>query len=230
MKYKTISSFREEYYGREENNLDRFIVAQNQKNGDKTTYEVALSEIQEGKKQGHWMWFIFPQLRGLGKSWNSNFYGLDNLTDARRYVENHLLCSRLCAISNALSALKTCDPISVFGYTDTKKLHSSMTLFKDTYYMSEIATFVLKKYFKGIEDERTKRMMHYVNINELAVDIRALIDPFDDFSRRRFSEKFPNAQSPRIEPTKENLFASEEFYIEKAKEWCVKNNIGYFFR
>ena len=104
--------------------LERFIKAQN------NTYEEALNEIKAGKKRSHWIWFIFPQIKGLGFSHMSQFYGIENIDEAREYLANPVLGTRLVEISEALLNLQENDPAVVMGGSpDDMKLQSSMTLF-----------------------------------------------------------------------------------------------------
>jgi len=238
-KYKTINAFNEEYFSKPENNMQRFLDAQNKVVGNSTVFQQAIEELAMGRKVNHWMWFIFPQLRGLGESYNSNFYGLDNLTDAGRFLDNDELRMRIIKCFNTILNLETNDPVSIFGSIDAQKLLSCATLFSYTYSdfpmydtASSCGRKVLQKFFNGQEDNITLKLMKCVNVNELAVYLRALIDPFADFASAELSRRFEDINVPNgyIEPTQENLFAPEEFYIEKAIDLCNKNNIGYFRR
>ena len=128
--------------------LDRFIDAQ------KEDYDIAFREISIGRKRNHYMWYIFPQIKGLGRSSTSKFYGIDGLEEARDYMENEYLRNNLVNISSKLLELETDNPIDIFGHTDSKKLKSSMTLFE---LVSDNTVFsqVLEKYFNGQRDELT---------------------------------------------------------------------------
>lgn len=129
-------------------NLDRFIKAH------KEDYEQALKEIKNGRKLTHWMWYIFPQITGLGMSETAKYYEIKSLEEAKAYLNNELLKSHLIEISNALLELYTNNPIEVFGDVDSLKLKSSMTLFS---YVSdnEIFNKVIDKYFNGNKDLKT---------------------------------------------------------------------------
>ena len=133
--------------------LNRFIMAQSR------DYDRALSEIRAGRKRSHWIWYIFPQLKGLGMSSTSEFYGIDGLGEAKAYMENALLRERLLEISGALLTLDSNDASSVMGYPDDLKLRSSMTLFAEA--APECAVFqqVLDKFFGGEKDRSTLRML-----------------------------------------------------------------------
>lgn len=135
------------------NDVSRFIKAQ------ENMYETALAEIRNGKKESHWIWFILPQLRGLGHSYNSTYYGIDGLEEARIYLNDSILSSRLCEIVDVLLSLQTDDPESIFGELDALKLKSSMTLF-DAILPNDIFLQVLDKFFQGKKDYRTLSMLN----------------------------------------------------------------------
>ena len=128
--------------------LDRFIKAQ------ENTYLVALKEIKNGRKQSHWMWYIFPQIKGLGMSETSRYYGIDGEEEAKAYLDNEILESRLREITSELLKLNIDNPVDIFGTIDAMKLKSSMTLFD---YVSDYKIFsqVLNKYYNGEIDEKT---------------------------------------------------------------------------
>ena len=130
------------------NNLNRYIEAQSY------NYERALKEIKNGKKESHWMWYIFPQIKGLGFSATSKFYEIQSIDEAISYLDNEILGSRLIEISNELLKLKTNNPIEIFGEIDSLKLKSSMTLFA---YISDNDIFnqVLEKYYNNELDQNT---------------------------------------------------------------------------
>lgn len=136
---------------KEDYNLDRFIEAQDD------DYSIALREVKNGRKLTHWMWYIFPQITGLGMSETAKYYEIKSLDEARAYLNNELLKSHLIEISNALLELYTNDPVEVFGDVDSLKLKSSMTLFS---YVSdnEIFNRVIDKYFNGNKDLTTIRI------------------------------------------------------------------------
>ena len=129
--------------------LDRFVKAQS--NG---VYEQALKEIKSGKKYAHWMWFIFPQIKGLGKSANSEYYGLDGLREAELYYNHPILGQRLVEACQATIDANVKQIEILFGYIDSMKLKSCVTLF---YLITRDNTFkmVLDKYFEGDLDKKT---------------------------------------------------------------------------
>lgn len=131
------------------NNLTRFIKAQ------AGVYETALKEIKSGKKRSHWMWYIFPQIKGLGFSETTRFYAIKDLEEATNYFHHPVLGKRLVEISSELLNLTTNDAAAIFGSVDSMKLKSSMTLFsllKDT---DPVFQKVLDKYFGAMKDEKT---------------------------------------------------------------------------
>ena len=139
--------------------LDRFKKAQEE------DYPYALQEIKAGRKRSHWIWYIFPQLKGLGFSSMSDYYGIDGRAEAQAYIADPLLRARLVEISEALLALESHNPTLVMGYPDDLKLKSSMTLFLlaaecDSKYEKEAQAFkaVLEKYFGGEMDCQTVEM------------------------------------------------------------------------
>lgn len=129
-------------------NLDRFIKAQ------ENDYETALNEIENGHKQSHWIWYIFPQLQGLGFSSMSQYYGIKDEEEAIDYMNHPVLREHLLKISQALLSLDCSDPVRVMGYPDNLKLQSSMTLFS---IVSKEPVFqkVLDKFYDGQEDQAT---------------------------------------------------------------------------
>lgn len=105
--------------------LDRFVVAQS---SETDGYSAALKQVQLGRKTGHWIWYIFPQLKGLGKSETSEFFGIDGMKEAKAYLDHSILGHRLIEISKALLALDTRNGFEIF-YRDAKKVKSCMELF-----------------------------------------------------------------------------------------------------
>ena len=136
-----------------EYDVSRFVDAQ------KRDYEIALSEIKSGKKYSHWIWYIFSQLRGLGKSWASNFYGVENLDEAKAILDDSYLGKNLREICTVLLELDESNPTVIFGRPDDMKLKSSMTLFKYASPNEVIFKKVLEKYFNSCEDKRTVKML-----------------------------------------------------------------------
>ena len=136
------------------NNLLRFLEAQNE------DFEIALKEIKNGRKTSHWMWYIFPQIKGLGQSETSKYYAIKDRREAQDFLHHDILGSRLVEISNALLTLRTNDPVKVFGHIDSVKLKSSMTLFSLIENSNPVFQEVLDKYFDGEKDENTIQLFN----------------------------------------------------------------------
>ena len=138
------------------NSLERFLDAQ------KHMYERALKEIRNGKKRTHWMWYIFPQLRGLGRSKMSYVYGINGIEEAKAYLEHPVLSARLIEITETLLAHKGKDIYDIMGDIDAMKLKSSMTLF--ALVSKEHSPFhqVLENFYDGEIDENTPKKLNMV--------------------------------------------------------------------
>lgn len=135
------------------NDLERFLKAQEK------DYEQALNEIKSGRKIGHWIWYIFPQISGLGFSSTSKYYSIKDKNEAVEYLKNKTLKNRLIEICEALLSLESDDATYVMGYPDDLKLKSSMTLFDE---VSDIDVFkkVLDKFYNGEKDEMTISLLN----------------------------------------------------------------------
>lgn len=132
--------------------IERFIEPQ------KTSYAIALEEVRNGRKVSHWMWYIFPQLRGLGQSNIAWYYGIEDLEEAKAYLTHPVLGQRLREITQTALELSETDPMKVFGWPDNMKLRSCMTLFAQ---ISEDDLFArtLDKFFGGQEDSITLELL-----------------------------------------------------------------------
>lgn len=133
-------------------NLERFVEAQEE------SYEIAMNEIKKGRKRSHWMWYIFPQINGLGHSSTAQYYAIQGRAEAEAYLAHPVLSKRLLEISEELLKIESDDASVVFGYPDDLKLKSSMTLFS---LISKKTVFkrVLDKFFDGEIDERTVELL-----------------------------------------------------------------------
>jgi uncharacterized protein (DUF1810 family) len=133
--------------------LKRFLDAQER------DYRTALSEIQNGRKQSHWIWYIFPQIQGLGLSGTSQFYAIANLQEAKDYLANPVLGARLTEICAELLKLDTRNATEVLGRPDDMKVRSSMTLFAEADPANPIFQQVLDTFFHGAKDEKTLEIL-----------------------------------------------------------------------
>ena len=129
-------------------NIRRFLDAQ------EGVYAIALQELRDGRKRSHWMWYIFPQLKHLGHSSNSKYYGLSGIEEARAYLGDPVLAYRLREVCGAILSLPIDDAKEVLGGIDSRKLRSSMTLF-DMVSPNDVFADVLNKFFDGRKDRRT---------------------------------------------------------------------------
>jgi uncharacterized protein (DUF1810 family) len=130
--------------------LRRFVDAQ-----DGGVHERALAELRAGRKRGHWMWFVFPQIAGLGSSPTAQHYAIADLDEARRYLADPVLGPRLRECAQAVADLGTTDAVGVLGPVDALKLHSSMTLFAHADPDEPVFRAVLDRYYGGALDEGT---------------------------------------------------------------------------
>ena len=131
--------------------LERFVRAQD----DGGTYEAAVAELRSGRKRGHWMWFVFPQVAGLGSSPMAQQFALSGLDEARAYLAHPVLGPRLAEAARALTGLPGGDPVAVLGPVDALKLRSSMTLFARAAGGEPVFADVLAQYYGGAEDPAT---------------------------------------------------------------------------
>jgi uncharacterized protein (DUF1810 family) len=136
------------------NSLERFVEAQEK------MYSRAIEEIQNGKKRSHWMWYIFPQLRGLGRSSMAHVYGISGLEEAIAYLKHPWLSGRLYELCVALLHHKDKSAYEIFGDIDAMKLKSSMTLFALTSEDYTIFDQVLEQFFDGEMDEVTVNLIN----------------------------------------------------------------------
>ena len=131
--------------------LARFVDAQDAGR----TYDSAIAELRAGSKRGHWIWFVFPQVEGLGMSPTSQLFGVRGLAEARAYVAHPVLGPRLVAAARAVADLSGDDPVAVLGSIDAVKLRSSMTLFAHAADDPAVFRAVLDRYYGGEDDPAT---------------------------------------------------------------------------
>ncbi len=130
----------------------------------KKYYQTALSEMKNGRKQSHWMWYIFPQLKGLGKSGTSDYYGISNIDEAKAYLSHPILRKNLIEISEALLKLPINNVTEIFGKPDDMKLKSCMTLFSMASEDDKVFDKVLSKFFIGKYDIKTLNILERESI------------------------------------------------------------------
>ncbi len=162
----------DEYYSREKQeqygvlgielrstDLQKFIDAQECGYGFGETYQTALLEMKRGQKITHWIWYIFPQIKGLGVSDITVYFSIKDIEEARDYYEHPVLGQRLTEITSVLLDVDNDDPMAVFGYIDAFKIRSCMTLFKHTAPEQTLFQQVLDKFCRGIEDDKTTMIL-----------------------------------------------------------------------
>ena len=136
--------------------LDRFLSAQER------YYQTALKEIRQGRKETHWIWYVFPQIQGLGHSLTAREFGIKDLQEAQDFVAHPILGSRLIEICQALLSLKTDRVQDIFDFPDDIKLKSSMTLFSLAAPDIEVFQAVLDKFFNGKKDYNTLKILQCI--------------------------------------------------------------------
>lgn len=179
-----------------ENNLERFIKAQ------ESDYKTALAEIKSGHKRSCWMWYIFPQIQGLGSSGTAMYYAIEDYEEAKAYIENAVTNAHLREISEALLQLESDDATRVMGWPDDLKLRSSMTLFALATKENEVFRKVLDKFFDGKLDAQT---VDILNMGHLVMQIE---DP--DFG----CEGRPDGEEAMAKVYLMELKTEEEFQTE----------------
>ena len=179
-----------------ENNLERFIKAQ------ESDFKTALTEIKSGHKKSCWMWYIFPQIQGLGSSGTAMYYAIEDYEEAKAYIENAVTNAHLREISEALLQLESNDATRVMGWPDDLKLCSSMTLFALATKENEVFRKVLGKFFDGKLDAQT---VDILNMGHLVMQIE---DP--DFG----CEGRPDGEEAMAKVYLKVLKTEEEFQTE----------------
>ncbi len=166
------STHMDEYYSREDQekygvlgielyctDLQKFIDAQDHGYDFGETYDTALSEMKQGYKVSHWIWYVFPQIQWLGRNGTTAYFSIKDLAEAEDYYAHPVLGVRLIEICNVLLNIESDDPISVFGYPDAFKVRSCMTLFKHAAPEETVFQRVLDKFCRGGKDEKTPEIL-----------------------------------------------------------------------
>ena len=139
----------------EKKSIERFLDAQN---ATYAGYEQALEEVRNGCKVWHWIWYVFPQMRGLGHSERANYYGIADRGEAEEYLLNFTLNDRIHEVSEALLQHQNKSAVSIFGALDAMKVQSSMTLF-DAISPDDVFSKVLDQFYGGVRDKRTLELL-----------------------------------------------------------------------
>jgi uncharacterized protein (DUF1810 family) len=135
--------------------LDRFVTAQDAGG----TYDAAIDELRRGRKTSHWMWFVFPQIAGLGRSATSQRFAIRSLAEARTYLAHPVLGPRLRESAAAAMTTPNSSAVDIFGPIDAQKLHSSITLFLRAAPNETVFAQVLIRFFEGIPDDATDQLL-----------------------------------------------------------------------
>jgi uncharacterized protein (DUF1810 family) len=133
--------------------LQRFVDAQD------PVFDQVRSELRSGRKEGHWMWFVFPQLKGLGHSWMANRFGISSREEAEAYLRHPILGPRLTECTRLVNLIEGRSAEEIFGYPDDLKFRSSMTLFAKAASDNHVFSSALKKYFAGEDDPLTVKRL-----------------------------------------------------------------------
>lgn len=141
-----------DYSLKKEYNLGRFLQAQ------EFSFGLVKKELKEGRKRSHWMWYTFPQIKGLGYSENSKYYAINSLEEAKAYLAHPVLGSGLRELTKILLGLEECKPERIFGGVDALKLHSSISLFDIVEPYGNFSR-LLDKFFAGRRDKRTEDIL-----------------------------------------------------------------------
>jgi uncharacterized protein (DUF1810 family) len=136
--------------------LRRFISAQ------EDTYDAVLAELRAGQKRSHWMWYVFPQIDGLGHSATAKHFAITGPEEARQYLTHPVLGARLVECAEVVLSIEGRSILEIFGHTDNLKLKSSMTLFESVAEQGSVFARVLDKYFDGEQDVRTLRLLEHL--------------------------------------------------------------------
>ncbi len=139
--------------------LSRFISAQER------IYDIVLAELRSGRKRTHWMWYIFPQIDGLGHSAMTKHYAIKSVEEARQYLNHPVLGTRLVECAESVLGLEGLSISDIFGYPDDLKLKSSMTLFASVAEPHSVFARILDKYFQGERDVRTLHLLENLKKN-----------------------------------------------------------------
>ena len=205
---------------RKEHSLERFVDAQEK------VYQWALAEVKSGKKLSHWIWYIFPQLKGLGESNNSIYYGIDDIEEARAYLNHPILGTRLREITSVFLGLTGKNAKDVFGYLDAMKVRSCMTLFNE---VSDDDLFrkVLDRYYSGLADEKTLAILGKLDVQFLCGAIAGdIIGSFYEFNSTKKMDFY--LFTPFSEFTDDTVMtvANADWLITDDNLWVIMQDYG----
>lgn len=200
--------------------LKRFLDAQEQ------MYEMALAEVKRGKKLSHWIWYIFPQVKGLGMSGSSLYYGIDDVEEAKAYLQHPVLGARLREITTAYLSLTGVNAQDVFGYLDAMKVRSCMTLFNEVA-EDDLFRNVLERYYNGMADEKTLAILGKLEVKFLCGAIAGdVIGSFYEWNRTKDTDFRLFTTSSKFTDDTVMTVANADWLLTNDKLWVIMQNYG----
>ena len=200
--------------------LKRFLDAQDQ------MYEMALAEVKRGKKLSHWIWYIFPQVKGLGMSGSSLYYGIDDVEEAKAYLQHPVLGARLREITTAYLSLTGVNAQDVFGYLDAMKVRSCMTLFNEVA-EDDLFRNVLERYYNGLADEKTLAILGKLEVKFLCGAIAGdVIGSFYEWNRTKDTDFRLFTTSSKFTDDTVMTVANADWLLTNDKLWVIMQNYG----
>lgn len=200
--------------------LKRFLDAQDQ------MYEIALAEVKRGKKLSHWIWYIFPQVKGLGMSGSSLYYGIDDVEEAKAYLQHPVLGARLREITTAYLSLTGVNAQDVFGYLDAMKVRSCMTLFNEVA-EDDLFRNVLERYYNGLADEKTLAILGKLEVKFLCGAIVGdVIGSFYEWNRTKDTDFRLFTTSSKFTDDTVMTVANADWLLTNDKLWVIMQNYG----
>lgn len=200
--------------------LKRFLDAQDQ------MYEMALAEVKRGKKLSHWIWYIFPQVKGLGMSGSSLYYGIDDVEEAKAYLQHPVLGARLREITTAYLNLTGVNAQDVFGYLDAMKVRSCMTLFNEVA-EDDLFRNVLERYYNGLADEKTLAILGKLEVKFLCGAIAGdVIGSFYEWNRTKDTDFRLFTTSSKFTDDTVMTVVNADWLLTNDKLWVIMQNYG----
>ena len=200
--------------------LKRFLDAQDH------MYEMALAEVKSGKKLSHWIWYIFPQVKGLGMSGSSLYYGIDDVEEAKAYLQHPVLGARLREITTAYLSLTGVNAQDVFGYLDAMKVRSCMTLFNEVA-EDDLFRNVLERYYNGLADEKTLAILGKLEVKFLCGAIAGdVIGSVYEWNRTKDTDFRLFTTSSKFTDDTVMTVANADWLLTNDKLWVIMKNYG----
>lgn len=205
---------------RKDHSLERFVDAQER------MYEMALAEVKGGKKLSHWIWYIFPQLKGLGESYNSHYYGIDDIEEARAYLNHPILGVRLREITSAFFDSVGKNAQDLFGYLDAMKVRSCMTLFNEVS-GDDLFRKVLDRYYSGLADEKTLAILGKLDVKFLCGTIAGdIIGSFYEWNRTKKTDFYLFTPFSKFTDDTVMTVANADWLLTDGNLWVIMQDYG----